>query len=327
MKAEDEKYWVLMSRYLSNELSSDETDELLLWIEQDPSRTELLQELQSSWDKAVHYKDYHTQYFDVERAWQKVSLKIDEKEKPKTVINLSWLRYAAIIIALLNVCWFSFKYFDNRKQIRIENMDGQVKLVNTPDGSVIWLNNRSKLIYQKGMANLNERVLKLEGEAFFEVAPDKEKPFIVFTSNTETKVLGTSFNIKHQHASVIVSVVTGKVSFQPIGETKERMLLLPNEAGTYSRQRGMLKTMYANKNFLFWKNHQLSFENERFKNVIASIEENYQVKIHVQNNSLLDRQITSTFKESSFEEVRQVLEALLDCKIEKVSDNKTYIVY
>src|SRR5690606_12640218 len=125
MRAEDEKYWVLMSRYLSNELSSDEIDELLSWIEQDPSRAELLQELQSSWDKAVHYKNYNTRYFDVEEAWLKVSLKIDQEEKPKTVINLSWLRYAAIIILFINVCWFSFKYFDNRKQIQIVNTDGQ----------------------------------------------------------------------------------------------------------------------------------------------------------------------------------------------------------
>ena len=326
MKAEDEKYWVLMSRYLSNELSSDETDELLFWIEQDPSRAELLQELQSSWDKAAHYKNHNTQYFDVEEAWQKVSLKIEKEEKPKEVIKLSWLKYAAIIIALLNVSWFSFKYFDNRKQIQVVNMDEQVKLVITPDGSSVWLNKGSKVTYQKGMADLNKRSLELEGEAFFEVKPDKEKPFMVFTSNTETRVLGTSFNIKHQKEQVIVSVVTGKVSFQPIGKDKEGIVLLPNETGKYNGEGSMLKTMHTNKNFLFWKNHQLSFENESFRNVIAGLEENYQVKIDVQNDLLLDRKITSTFKEASFEEVKRVLEALLDCKIERFPDNKTYVV-
>ena len=187
MRAEDEKYWVLMSRYLSNELSSDETDELLFWIEQDPSRAELLQELQSSWDKAVYYKNNNTPYFDIEEAWQKVSLKIDKKEKPKRVINLSWLKYAAIIIVLLNVSLFLFKYFENRKQIQVVNMEGQVKLVKTPDGSSVWLNKGSKLTYQKGMASLGKRILELEGEAFFEVKPDKEKPFLVFASNTEKK--------------------------------------------------------------------------------------------------------------------------------------------
>ncbi|ADY52831.1 anti-FecI sigma factor, FecR [Pseudopedobacter saltans DSM 12145] len=323
METEDEKYWVLMSRYLSNEISSEETDELLFWIEGDPSRGELLQELQTSWDKSAHYKNSDSQYFNADDAWTKVSMKIEKKEPGPRVIKIAWLKYAAALILLLNISLFSFKYFDNRKQIEIFNKEDQAMLVRTPDGSSVWLNKGSKLSYQKGMASLNQRKLELQGEAFFEVKPDKNKPFLVFASRTVTKVLGTSFNINSQPAHVVVSVVTGKVSFRSV--EGEELLLLPNDIGTYDNSK-VTRASRPDKNFLYWKNHELSFDNESFGNVINTIAENYKVEFDVQNKALLNRKITSTFKTASFEDIRTVLETLLDCRIEKSANSETYVV-
>lgn len=323
MHTEDEKYWVLMSRYLSNEISSEETDELLLWIEEDPSRGELLQELRASWDKTAHYKNGDSQYFNVDDAWKKVSLKIEKQEQSPQFIRMAWLKYAAALILLLNISWFSFKYFDNRKQIEVINQEDQAMLVRIPDGSSVWLNKGSKLSYQKGMAGLSERTLELKGEAFFEVMPDKHKPFLVLTSGTVTKVLGTSFNINSQAAHVVVSVVTGKVSFRAIAG--EEVLLLPNDIGTYDGNK-LTRANRSDKNFLFWKDHELSFDNESFGNVINTIAKNYKVEFDIQNKALLNRKVTSTFKAASFEDIRNVLEALLDCRIEKSANSETYVV-
>ena len=326
MNIEDEKYWGLLGRYLSNELSLEETNELLSWIEQDPSRVELLQELQASWDQAIHYKNRESEYFNVDLAWQKVSAKIENHQTKRTIHYGTWLKVAAILLVLLNISWFTFKYIDNRKQITVTNPDAQVKRVEIPDGSTVWLSRGSQFVYQKGIADLNERELLLKGEAFFEVAPNKHQPFTVMASNTKTRVLGTSFNINSHKGAVVVSVLTGKVSFQSVAKDKEEIILLPHEVGSYNNKDGMLKSKSANNNFLFWRDRQLSFNNERVEDVLTSLENNYQVQFEVQNKSLLNRRITTSFKEVSFDEVKQVLEVLLNCQIEKSASRNHYVV-
>src|SRR5690606_9914983 len=98
------------------------------------------------------------------------------------------------------------------------------KEVELPDGSVVWLNKGAKLSYLKGFKNFYDREVNLSGEAFFDVKPNAEKPFIIETANTATRVLGTSFNVKTNGENVAVSVFSGKVSFKELNQAKELLL-------------------------------------------------------------------------------------------------------
>ncbi len=321
---EEEKYWLLMSRYLSNELTLEETTELLNWIEEKPERTELLQQLQSAWDKTAVYQE-EPAHFNVDTAWHKVAEKLTVVAQPpaKKKISFLWFKVAAMLLIALNIGWLAFKYYDNRIPVDVVNNTQEVKLVKLPDDSKVWLNAHSKISYKKGFNSLTKRELVLTGEAFFEVRRNVKQPFIVTSSATVTKVLGTSFNVKNQYGNVQVSVLTGQVSFKTEGGVEE-LMLLPGETGMFNKTSGLQKSKNANSNFLYWKNRELSFNNERFEYVIADIEKVHQIKFDVKDTQLLNQRITATFKNAPVEEVRAVLEALLDRQI--TQSGSSYVV-
>lgn len=320
---EDEKYWLLMSRYLSNELTLEETTELLNWIEENPERTELLQQLQTAWDKTAIYKQ-EPAHFNADTAWPKVAERLVEVPKAahKAQKSYFWLRVAAMLLIAVNVGWFAFKYYDNRIPVEVINNTDKVKLVKLPDNSKVWLNTSSKISYKKGISSLPKREVVLVGEAFFDVNRNPEQAFTVKTSATETEVLGTSFNVKGDGSVVQVSVLTGTVSFKTESEDK-KLVLLAGEIGVFNGL-ALQKAKVANSNYLYWKNKEISFHNERLENVIADIEKSYKVRFEVENKRLLDERITATFKNAPIEEVQSVLEALLERPI--VQSVNSYVV-
>src|SRR5690606_36556914 len=108
------------------------------------------------------------------------------------------------------------------------------------DGTLITLNENSSIVYQEEFTS-NERHVALTGEAFFEVARDEEKPFIVdLPSETYVKVLGTSFNIKAFDGDSLVTVFvkTGRVEF---GSEANNIILTPGEKGVYNKQSGQIE--------------------------------------------------------------------------------------
>jgi ferric-dicitrate binding protein FerR (iron transport regulator) len=160
--------------------------------------------------------------------------------------------------------------------------------------------------------------VELGGEAFFSVEKDPSKPFRITTGKTLTTVLGTSFNVKeNKEGEVSVAVFTGKVSFGPKQEEKQRLLLLPGDRGRYSTGKHLLKEKVADTNFLFWKSGRLSFTDVPLGGVLATLEETYHVRFEVKDKPLLGRRVTTAFDHASFNEVSDVLEALLDVQISR----------
>jgi len=321
---QEDKYWLLMSRYLTNEITLEETDELLKWIDEDPKRVELLQQLQNDWGKSDVYSEAD-EAFDTHVAWQKVSSRIDQSiQKPKSKVRyLYWAKIAALFLIVLNFGWFGFRYYNNHQVVEIVNQLAVAKEVVLPDGSQVWLNSGSKLSYQKGFVNFDERAINLDGEAFFEVKPNPEKPFIIETQGTETRVLGTSFNVKSFGGEVAVSVFTGKVSFKALKASLE-LLLLPGEEGVFSKNQSLRKVHYENQNFMFWKDQKLDFSNERLDEVLSVIASVYGVTFKVLNPELKQKQLTTSFHKLPFVEVKTILEVILDTEIEKAGD--VYVV-
>lgn len=321
---EEDKYWLLMSRYLTNEITLEETDELLMWIDEDPKRIELLQQLQDDWGKSDVYGEAE-EAFDTHVAWQKVSARIDQAiEKPKSKVRyLYWAKIAALFLIVFNFGWFGFRYYNNHQVVEIKNQLAIAKEVVLPDGSQVWLNSGSKLSYQKGFVYFDERAVNLDGEAFFEVKPNPEKPFIIETQGTETRVLGTSFNVKSFEGEVAVSVFTGKVSFKAL-KTSSELLLLPGEEGVFSKNQGLRKIYYEDQNFMFWKDQKLDFSNERLEDVLSVIASVYGVTFEVLNPELKRKQLTTSFHKLPFVEVKTILEMILDTEIEKAGD--VYVV-
>ncbi|WP_256014039.1 FecR family protein [Desertivirga xinjiangensis] len=322
----DEKYWNLMSRYVSNELSLEETEELLEWLGDDPVRAELLKELQDTWDKTKNYPENFK--VDTRAAWQKLRSTIAvEKtdDQVRRIDSFRWIKIAAMVLLVLTIGVLSYKQLSTSGLIEVETLAGQHKELILPDGSKVWLNSNSSLTYEESFNSDEQRTVKLTGEGFFEIKRNPDKPFIVTTGRTLTQVLGTSFNIKQEdEGNIKVSVVTGKVSFKSKDNPVQELFLLPGDAGLITKEGYVAKSSYEDQNFLFWKNKSLTFQNSPVSQVIKTLEGAYEISFRLENSALLNQRITTSFDNASLNDVSDVLEALLDVKI--VKSDSVYLV-
>ncbi|UII19350.1 FecR family protein [Fulvivirga ligni] len=170
-------------------------------------------------------------------------------------------------------------------QVVKQNPVGQKSKVSLPDGSKVWLNSDSRISYPSEFQD--ERIIQLEGEAFFEVVKDPSKPFRVNAGGVITTALGTSFNINafNENESIDVMLVTGKVTVANEDNANELLYISPGEQATYLKAEHSLKKSRYNLHDLLWKDGIISFEKADFNTIKLTLERWYGIKINSQNNS------------------------------------------
>jgi hypothetical protein len=165
------------------------------------------------------------------------------------------------------------------------------------DGTKVWINADSKLTYPSKF-NKKERIVQLEGEAYFEVAHDKEWPFMVKTTITETKVLGTSFNIKayKNEDKVETTLIEGKVALnQSVGNSS--ILMDPGHQAIVSVKGG--EVIYKKVDtaiFTSWKDKQFEFEEETLESILKSLERWYNVTIEFSDDDIKQLRFSARLK-------------------------------
>lgn len=259
-------YWKLIAKKLSGELTSDEEKELSRWLKSDVQNNILFKEAEKIWQTSVSLKkDYSP---DVENAWAKFRAKIEKYEIVKFQPNkFSWLKVAAVIICIVSLS-FVVRYFlkDGKPETEILLVEvisrDSVKVFYLPDSTKISLNKNSKFFFPERFID-SIRLVSLIGEAFFEVRPDSSAPFVVEAGKTETRVLGTTFNIRayEDEQNVKVTVITGKVRFTPKDslESGNPLELKAEDQVTYNKKEGTLKKEKVTGKKLSW---WLNIENE-----------------------------------------------------------------
>lgn len=331
MEPSQAPYEALIAKHLSNTLSPAEKEDLERWLSEDPQNSQLLQELESVWAQTGNYgQDVNP---DVKEGWSRLESKLGLDKKhtvPKGKTNVfrlfSATRAVAAVLILAVLSWLVVQYTSGAKMIEVAAMANETKEVKLPDGSTIWLNGNSTLRYAEDIKTAKQREVELTGEAFFEVAKNKERPFIIEALETKTEVLGTSFNIQARKdgKAVWVSVVTGKVRFSK-GAKQEPLYLEPGTEGIYTRANDQLqKAQTESQNFLSWKTGQLQFNNTTLQEVLDDLGRHYGVQFELQNQQLADQRITTSFGNEPLEDVLSVLQTLLDVQI--VKDGDTYRV-
>ena len=168
-----------------------------------------------------------------------------------------------------------------------QTTDAQTKSVVLPDGSRIQMNRGTKFSYATHAFNRRQREVWLEGEAFFEVAKNKEKPFIIHTGTMTTTVRGTSFNVKAypQLAENVVSVRTGKVEVS----NHDQMLavLVKNKQLAYNRLTNKVETSDAAwEDAAGWREGELMLNYANRDELKLKLKQYYQVDIQFRDNAL-----------------------------------------
>jgi ferric-dicitrate binding protein FerR (iron transport regulator) len=223
-----------------------------------------------------------------------------EQHRVKRLSPISrWVRICAVWLVLVgstallvNHFYPDIKgYFHPAKLFTIVTRPGEHKLLTLSDGTTIWLSPSSSLEYPDQLIG-NLREVKLEGEAFFEVAKDKKHPFIIHSGRMDTRVVGTSFNIQSFKAQInsTVTVVTGIVKVSALGSSgakPQEVILNPNHRSQFDTQTGRLTSIsYPNaKQMLKRKDGILNYDGTPVQDVVADVSRYYKLPIVIESKS------------------------------------------
>nr|WP_281501010.1 FecR domain-containing protein [Cellulophaga sp. F20128] len=181
------------------------------------------------------------------------------------------------------------------------------------DSTVVWLNSGSTLRFPISFEGMDERKVALEGEAYFEVTKNVNKPFIVDTKKLDVKVYGTSFNVNayDDYNSLLVVLVEGKVSLLQDGNDgqKEVMVLRPNDVVSYDVDSEILRRSRDSRleKYTAWKEGSILFYNDPIDAVIKRLEKWYNIEIQIEDAALKEYRFTATFNNESLEQVLELL--------------------
>ncbi|MBL4624984.1 MAG: FecR family protein [Flavobacteriales bacterium] len=306
----------LIAKVLSKEASVDEQQKLEAWIARSPGN-----QIAFNGAKQLYLASAQKPAVNTDAAWNKLNSRIkDNTHEQSKVVSINWRRnIAAVLVVALGLLGL-LKLMSGGEMIEVFALNG-VQEVILEDGTHVHLNKGSKLFYPEKFSG-DYRNVELIGEAFFDVAKNKNNPFIIHTTQgAKIKVVGTSFNVVAREQTDVVEVVveTGKVILTEDYENNENsssVELIPGEIGIYSQtQKQAKKSVNINPQFLFWLNKTLIFKKTDLKTVVATLNGIYNVDIHLKNEGLSNCRITATFKNEQLETILMIIEQTLNVKV------------
>jgi transmembrane sensor len=320
----------MIAAWLSNQLSQPEAEAVRRWISASPENQRFFEQIKMVWEESGRLVPKPVD-IDVDAAWNKMSMQVDIFDAKENKQNIRFLqpktnfwRIAAVLIPLIAIASLFVVYMAKPKMLVQQSMAHIIKQ-NLADGSLVTLNKNSKLSYPEDFSG-ETREVKLEGEAFFEVKPDKTKPFIIHADDLQVKVLGTSFNVKALSGSneIAVEVRTGRVQFYKVNAENDSVAIVleAGDKGIYNKvTRQLQKSAQSYDNESFWKDKSLVFKKTELRQVLQTLQKCYNVTISVADESLLNLRFSSSFKEQPADTVIKVISATFDLKVKKEGEN------
>ena len=268
-----------------------------------------------------------------EHAWSDIMHRIGDTEasQKKRIFHFSrfgpWARVAAILLLVFATGGFFYHVtsvdgHDERvaemKWIEKVSMAGQKVIISLPDGTRVKLNAGSKLLAPEKFVE-NTREVTLTGEAFFEVAENQERPFIVHTDHLDIKVLGTSFNVKayDTEEKIKVAVATGKVAVSNPGATQDDVLLTPGKIAAYTSASERFDIGEFDWDVeLGWKDNNLVFEKNNLSEIFQTLARWYGVEFEMQRALNNNRDYSGTYYNPTLQSVLEGLSFVYHFKYE-----------
>jgi ferric-dicitrate binding protein FerR (iron transport regulator) len=327
MEMSNTEYWDLLAKYLQGEASEEEKALLFAWLQAHPDNKALFDNLRKVWNAVDVPADTYTP--DVEKGWQKFQsnagipreyiakeeTNTNAKPEAKTIRFQPWTlvsKVAAVLLVLVGVIYVVKLTQKNQSGPVTFATQQEKRTFYLPDSSRIVLNKNSSLSYSPDF-NEKDRVVRLTGEAFFDVKKAAGKTFTIYSGSTQTQVLGTSFTVRTQNGKTEVQVVTGKVAFSTKDNPEKASVLLTPGLKAIADSSGQIsQTKITDENFLAWKDNKLSFNNTSMKEVVATLRNYFSVPIEVTDNRLLECRFTGTYENPNLQEIIDVLVVSVD---------------
>jgi ferric-dicitrate binding protein FerR (iron transport regulator) len=320
--------------YLKNDLLPKEKTEVDKWIQASDANKKYFNKYKFIWENSG--SDHSGIRVDKNEAWDKIQSAIRTEGSPGkkyfTVSINSFARIAAAAVILFGIGFSSYMTIRNSQSTTVEwesvqTTDEKADII-LPDNSHIWLNNNSEITFPAKFKG-NSRKIRLNGEAYFEVAKKKWKPFIISVGEVSVEVLGTSFNVEARNVKSLTSVIvaSGRVALYKDSDRKNRIIIAPGEKGTYNNSSGQIALQKNSKlNFLAWKTGILMFENTELKEVCQVLSGHFKIPITLDaGGNPEEKNLTAVYDNKGFEDILNILALTLD--LDYRVENNAVVLY
>lgn len=316
----------ILARILSAEASSEDILSLSEWLNDSEKNRGEFRQMKSYWDAEVAFNHSVAPVFSTDKLLREVEQQC--KNQKNRQLWRSFVPLAAAVALVLVLSALSFMQYRNDKVSAYYTLltDERKSHFTMDDGTQIILNKNSRLTYTDAYGK-KERSVKLEGEAFFEVAKDATKPFAVEMGEASITVLGTHFNVKADTDSdnITATLVEGSIRFEG---SKQNIVITPNQQLTFSRSTNNIDIKHVDTDtFTGWKNGLLKYKSIPFTDLIAELEKTYKVEIKIENKQLTKPNVTVSGTFSSEQNIEQILKVITrSLPIKWSNSNGTYYI-
>ena len=310
----------ILEKYISRDCTQSELDEAVSILNGKKGKVALDKFMQEHWEKMpLDYEKNNEGKFDL--VLNQIHHKINIREKRLPLFRKIYKNFSEVAAILLIPLVLSFLLYYNSASSKDEvetftSMSvpaGVQSQIDLPDGSKVWLNFASTIKYPTSFQGKDSRHIELQGEAYFEITPDKKHPFMVNVGDISVEVLGTSFNVSayKDDPKVSVALIEGSVQLMSLdhGDKENLSVMKPMQVAHYLKdsKKLLLKTETILDQYVAWKERKLVYANEPFESVFRRMSRRYDVDYIIVDNELLTYNITGTFIHESLNEFLKII--------------------
>lgn len=319
----------LITKYFGKELTPVEEDALFFLLKTDAKlKAEFIfaQNLYALTALLPQASDTHIAFVKLKK----------NRRKRRTKSFLIYLKrttgYAAVIALSVLSTWMVINRSESTQEQTLvfeefTTPSGQRAMLKLYDGTTVWLNAQSKLRYPHSFSK-GERRVELDGEAFFDVAHNKDQPFIVSTEKVDIKVLGTKFNVFAYKSSpeFKAALLEGSIDIYRSHSTNPLLSVHPHESVELVDDK-LIKNSFENMDFLLWKDGIYAFDDMPFGEILKKLELYYDVTIVLDNRKLNAYKFSGKFRQrDGVENVLRTLQNLYHFSYIKDEEHNTILI-
>ena len=288
-------YKELIEKYFDGNITDAEIKELSDWIKND-------RHLQNWWEEEFSKSDAGINPVLRDKLFARIKEQTQGKEETQgkensRTIRMNPWKWAAAIVLPICIAFFTYYLIDSSQTVGapfiVKADKGDKATIELPDGTNVVLNSASQLSYLNNFGE-NVRRVQLNGEAYFKVAHDEKRAFIVQVGDLEVKVLGTSFNVSAYEDAKDVTVVLleGKVG---VYAQKMSHIMKPGDKIEYNKATHKITaTQVHPSDYIEWTKGNIYFEKESLENIMKTLSRIYDVEIRFDSNKLPNEYFTGT---------------------------------
>lgn len=321
----------LLARYLSDECSAEERTQVENALAADPALRRMVGQLRTVWHASNVCE--HTTYLDEQ--WHQIAQRtgigpspadqgpLDRHIAPLFSAIRRYAAVAAFLIACFATCYGVSSIYTASERVTLQTQNGEHTKYTLSDGTMVWLDAGSTLRYPDGFTD-DTRIVSLSGEAYFSVASDSSKLFLVQAEHGQITVTGTAFNVRSwpNEQKTIVAVVEGQVVLAAKGDASSAVSINPGQSSSVAINNSPSTPRPTDVlRHTAWMQRKAYFDNVPLSDILSQLERWYNVQCDLSNASVAQERLTIQLDAHSLNNALHLVTKLTDLQYERVGDH------